>query len=551
MTRRYQRVLPGKAEGVTYTPACLADFVATQMLQAAPLPAGGVRVLDPAVGDGALLLSLVAHLAPRTSAPITVHGFDTDPAALARAAGHLAAAFPGVALHFTCGDFLEACQAPQPGFDLVIANPPYVRTQIMGAAAARKLVTAFGLGGRIDRYHAFLIGIAQVLRPGGIAGIIVSNRFMTTQGGARLRATLRKLLPLAHIWDLGDTRLFDASVLPAVILAAGQGGPTPRFTSIYETAAAAAATAADPIAALGGTGTVAVADGRRFHVQHGWLDTSGPEDDLWRVATPSSQAWLAAVAARRWATFSRIGTISVGVKTCADSVFIRSDWAALPEAEQPELLRPLITHHSAGRFRAVPAQPARMILYPHESVGGQRRAVDLTGYPKSLAYLEAHRAALEGRTYVTASGRRWYELWVPQDPAAWRLPKLVFRDIAERPHVWLDRDGGVVNGDCYWLTAEQPGEEALLWLAAGIANSRFIEAFYDARFNNKLYTGRRRFMTQYIAQFPLPDPATPLAQAIIAKAQARYACTDAIEAEGLEVELDAMVWSVFGVEPPR
>jgi adenine-specific DNA-methyltransferase len=550
LNRRYQHALPGKAEGVAYTPPGLADFVAAQVAGAAPLPKGPLRVLDPAVGDGALLISLLTRLAGQASAPIAVYGFDTDPAALERARRRLGAAFPGADLHLTLGDFLDFCQTPTPGFDLIIANPPYVRTQIMGADAAQKLGAAFGLWGRIDRYHAFLIGIAQVLRPGGAAGIIVSNRFMTTKGGGRLRAALRTRLALEHVWDLGDTRLFDAAVLPAVILAAGKGARAPRFTTIYETSAPATVQAPDPVAALAMAGPVVVADGRRFHVQHGRLDTSGPDDDLWRIATAATDTWLGAVAAQTWATFGQIGTIRVGVKTCADRVFIRGDWAAMPDSERPELLRPLATHHSAGRFRAGRPVRDRMILYPHESVGGRRRVVELADYPNSRAYLETHRATLEGRTYVAAGGRRWYEIWVPQDPAAWSAPKLVFRDIAERPSFWIDLDGGVVNGDCYWLTADRPDDAALLWLAAGVANSTFIEAFYDVRFNNKLYAGRRRFMTQYVALFPLPDPATALAQDIAAAAKAIYACAGTAEAAALEARLDGIVWRAFGLERP-
>ena len=77
-------------------------------------------------------------------------------------------------------------------------------------------------------------------------------------------------------------------------------------------------------------------------------------------------------------------------------------------------------------------------------------------------------------------------------------PKLVFRDISEQPTFWLDFEGSVVNGDCYWLTPESQGSDDRLWLAAAVANSTFIESFYDHRFNNKLYAGRRRFITQYV-----------------------------------------------------
>ncbi len=340
--------------------------------------------------------------------------------------GVWAPAFPTVTLHFTLGDFLETCLSPDaPRFDLVIATRLTSGPRSWGRTPRRNLAARSGLGGRIDRYHAFLIGIARALRPGGVAGVITSNRFMTTRGGGRLRAALQTLLAIDHVWDLGDTKLFDAAVLPAIILARGRSAEAteaPRFTSIYETTAPAMAQAPDVLAALPLAGPVQMADGRRFHVQHGRLDTSGPPGDLWRIATTATDAWHATVAAHTWGIFGRIGKIRVGVKTCADSVFIRSDWDTMPDSTRPELLRPLTTHHSAARFRATPLPRPYAILYPHESIDGQRRAADLTYSPKSRAYLESHRAALEGRAYVAASRRRWYELWVPQDPAAWAAP---------------------------------------------------------------------------------------------------------------------------------
>jgi tRNA1(Val) A37 N6-methylase TrmN6 len=563
--KRYQTVTQEKADGATYTPPLLADFVASQIINSAILPTEEIRVLDPAVGDGELLISLLKQLTSRTKASISVHGFDTDVKALALARQRLARFFPKVDVNLEHGNFLnfvldmpsanrtpslfDPPSLPQ-HFDLIIANPPYVRTQIMGSEQAQALGEAFGLNGRVDLYHAFLIGMAQVLQHGGTAGIIVSNRFMTTKGGASLRSAMRTRFELRHIWDLGDTKLFEAAVLPAVILAgrnSGGNSPLPRFTSIYETDQHATDIVAHPIAALDVSGMVALEDGRRFNVQHGTLDASGAAYDLWRIATDASDTWLAKVLKHTWKTFGAIGKIRVGVKTCADKTFIKSDWRGLPESDRPELLRPLTTHHGAGRFRASKPKKEQEILYPHECVAGQRRPVDLTNYPRSLAYLEAHRATLEARSYVIEAGRKWYELWVPQDPAAWDRPKLVFRDISERPTFWLDLEGTIVNGDCYWMTPERPTDEDILWLAAAVANSTFIEAFYDHRFNNKLYAGRRRFITQYVELFPLPDPNTELAQKIIQLARKIYEPAGSEAGTLLEAELEPMIWTAFGL----
>lgn len=568
--QRYSQVHQQKSAGATYTPPPFAEFVAHQMVRIASLPSRGpIRILDPAVGDGALLDALIKCLPIAARKRVEVLGYDTDPGAIEVASQRLRRDFPGLIIHLEEKDFLGhvldlqgssdlfsagEVQAP---FDLVIANPPYVRTQVMGARQAQQLAQSFGLTGRVDLYYPFLLGISKVLAEDGVAGVITSNRFMTTKSGQTVRRELLSRFKLVHAWDLGDTKLFDAAVLPSVLLARGIAEPREAqsdrigFSSIYETRDRAQTSASDALAALSADDdtVVAIPDGRHFRVRHGELDNDRNADGIWRIATRTSDQWLATVEAHTWAAFRRIGKIRVGVKSTADKVFIRSDWDSLPDG-RPELLRPLITRHCARRFKAeVPSKASKIkeILYPHEVIGGARAAVDLGLYPKAARYLEQHRGVLEARNYVIAAGRRWYELWVPQDPAAWSSPKLVFPDISEKPVFWMDTGGGVVNGECYWLQCEKEGEEDLLWLALAVANSTFIEAFYDHRFNNKLYAGRRRFITQYVEQFPLPDPATKEARAIVELAQAIHAALPSAEADRLACELDAYVWRAFGL----
>ena len=145
------------------------------------------------------------------------------------------------------------------------------------------------------------------------------------------------------------------------------------------------------------------------------------------------------------------------------------------------------------------------------------------------------------------AGRKWYELWVPQEPRLWPRSKLVFRDIAETPTFWIDRTGGVVNGDCYWMVPEDAKNEEILWLAVAVTNSTFVEAFYDHCFNNKLYAGRRRFMSQYVEQFPLPDPSTKAGAELVDLAKRRYDAEDASTQARLEIEIDKGVWAAFGL----
>jgi adenine-specific DNA-methyltransferase len=571
---RYSKVAQQKSSGATYTPVNFAAFVADQMILVATLPKNGkIRILDPACGDGALLDALIRRMPVAVRKRIEAIGYDTDPAAIHIAAQRLRQVFPDLNLHLEQKDFLEhvldlqgngdvlSAGDVQPPFHLVIANPPYVRTQIMGAKQAHQLAKNFGLTGRVDLYYPFLLGISQVLAENGTAGVITSNRFMSTKSGQSVRRAMLTRFQIHHAWDLGDTKLFDAAVLPSVLLARGvRDIQHPHidgiaYSSIYETEDIADAESNDVLSALGANNdtVIAIADGRRFRVRHGTLDNGGDPEGVWRVATHATDQWLATVQANMWDTFRRIGKIRVGVKSTADKVFVRSDWDQLPGG-RPELLRPLITRKCARRFKAaVPAKAAHIkeILYPHESTENGRAAVDLGLYPKAARYLETHRDTLQARTYLIAAGRQWYELWVPQDPAAWSLPKLVFPDISEKPIFWIDTDGGIVNGECYWLQCENAHEQDLLWLALAVANSTFIEAFYDHRFNNKLYAGRRRFITQYVELFPLPDPTCDDAKAIVTLAKEIHARTPSPAADQLAADLNARIWRIFGLDAEK
>lgn len=499
---------PRKVHGIHYTPAELARFVARRAL--AGLGRRPLAILDPACGDGELLLAAALEaVAAGLPAPRLV-GIDRDPAAVAVAAERLRTA-PAATVAVRCGDFLDAEPLPAT-YDVVLSNPPYVRTQVLGAARAQALGRRYGLNGRVDLYHAFATAMTPRLVEGGVLGLLCSNRFLTTQGGRSLRSLLLRDYDIAELWDLGDTKLFAASVLPALVVARRAHEPAGRpgaFVRVYEDAPRTGEPrpADSLLDALdgGAEGAVAVG-GRVFAIERGELVDPAP-DRPWRVTSSRGSRWLATVERRSAGRFGDVGRIRVGVKTTADSVFIRPRWDDLPEEARPEgaLLHPLLTHRVAARWRASDDPGgARSVLYPHELRDGRRGAVDLARFPRAAAYLEPHRTRLEGRDYLRAAGRAWYEIWVPHQPGAWAAPKLVWPDISDRPRFFLDGSGAIVNGDCYWLSCGDRSEDEVA-LALAVANSSFALRHYDLCCGNRLYSGRRRFVTQYLEALPMPE----------------------------------------------
>src|SRR5947209_2158867 len=73
-----------KANGVHYTPPELAAFLA-EVIAAALHGTGPFRVLDPACGDGGLLVAIANVIPKSVRHRMTVEGYEMDPAELAKA----------------------------------------------------------------------------------------------------------------------------------------------------------------------------------------------------------------------------------------------------------------------------------------------------------------------------------------------------------------------------------------------------------------------------------------------------------------------------------
>lgn len=147
-------------------------------------------------------------------------------------------------------------------------------------------------------------------------------------------------------------------------------------------------------------------------------------------------------------------------------------------------------------------------------------------------------------------GRAWYEIWVPQQPAAWGAPKLVWPDISEMPRFFLDDSGSIVNGDCYWLSCADCSEEEVA-LALAVTNSTFAVQHYDMCCGNRLYAGRRRFITQYLQELPMPE-ASPAAlrdvAGMVRRLRQHSAEADREAVAAVESSLDAAVFELFGLK---
>jgi len=551
-----------KNTGATFTPTALADFLSDKILQHIDIVPDKCTILDPACGDGALLTSIAKKI--NNSFEFELQGYETN-------IDYLINANNSISLYLTDNqykihhlDFLESAMPRTNDLfstcfnhefaNVIIANPPYVRTQILGAEKSQQIAKIYNLRGKIDLYYPFLIGMTNALKKGGIIGVITSNRYLTTKSGAEIRKFLLENYDIIEVIDLGDSKLFNAAVLPAILIAKKKiskrqlATPT-HFAKIYEEFAPEKIGFTQKLNTVYDilnkkkSGIYAVDDSRIFNYSIGLLKHSHIKTDIWQMTNNDENKWIEQIQKNTAFYIGDKFKVRVGIKSCADNVFLNENWNKEPISPEDSLLKPLISRENIERWTCSTGERSK-VLYPHYSENGKRAVYDLSQFPQAEQYLNKHKTQLESRNYVIQAGRKWYEMWVPQNPELWKFPKLVFPDISVEALFSYDESGAIVNGNCYWIVAQSNREKELLFLIQGIANSSLMAQYHDLCFNNKLYSGRRRYLTQYIEKYPVPNPENNFSKQIVEIVIQLNGKKTSIEK--LEEKLNECVFNAFG-----
>ncbi len=282
---RYINQSKEKTNGVVYTPRELGDYVVRHMLQYHAIGNEDIKILDPAIGSGELIEAFLDTL-DIEKINLTVCGYETDDKVAAETLTKLQSKYPNTTFKIYNRDFIQAyLDSDTEQYDYIIANPPYIRTQILGAEKAQLLAKQFGLAGRIDIYYAFIMIAVKVLKEKGVAGFITSNKFLTIKSGKSIRVFLRNFARIYEITDFGDTKLFDAAVLPCTMIfrKGSCHDINTKFTSIYEAEQGESNQFSSLFEGISFNGVITVGDNKHYLIKHGIL-TIDEGNEIWRLA---------------------------------------------------------------------------------------------------------------------------------------------------------------------------------------------------------------------------------------------------------------------------
>jgi adenine-specific DNA-methyltransferase len=548
-----------KLGGMHYTPGSLVDYIVKRTLRPlldTPDSLLQIRIIDPACGSGLFLLKAYEVLADcwqktfgsfgRKDAKYilenSLSGIDIDEQAVLETKKNLLQKASlsehdcvDINRNIVVGDalFLRPSSTLIPpseqnfkalltnefftkrSFDCVIGNPPYVRIQNTPQEKRQYYALSYTTAaGRFDIAALFLELSEYLLSEKGRLGFIVSNKILSTAGAKRIRFFLLKHFSIEEIVDLGDTKLFDAAVLPMILIASrlNKNSSCIAYSSITElhNEAANKSPTTDLLQLLEKTEipfetNVSFAN-RAFQVQRFYANPPSRQTNVWTFHNERQSRLLAKIRHNSACTIGDLSMkISVGLKTTADNVFIKpmTQEFVQQKALEKDLVFPVIESHNIERW-TYSWNPQRdlFVLYPHVEKNGKVIPVELDAYPRIKEYLESNRTQLEARTYLSESNRRWYEIWVHQSPSDFRKKKIITPDLSSYNRFAFDDRGYYINGTCFYLILTDESDISY-YSILGLLNSKVIEYFHKTTSGNSLYAKRFRYWSSYIQEYPV------------------------------------------------
>lgn len=426
------------------------------------------------------------------------------------------------------------------GFDIVIANPPYVRQEKITTSKER-LKAAFGdfFDGTADIYtYFYALALKHLLTPLGCCCYIAPNKFFRAAYGKNLRSLLTShLARVRSLIDFGDTQLFDgATTYPAIVLA--QRAMTPPQSSIW-------------CCEIRDT---ALLPQLWHHVQHRGhaVPVRQLATDGWQLDDPT----VAALLRKLQQNSTPLGVLPgvqmyYGIKTGCNEAFV-IDGATRQRLldEDPnsaDVIFPWLRGRDLKRWQTKPS--GKFVIFT-------RRGIDIKKYPAVKCHLEQFKSKLEPRPREwkpaypgekwagrKAGSYKWYEI---QDNIAYHKeflkPKIMWPEISAEFRITYDTSNLFCNNKAYIL----PTEDLFL---LGILSSKTME-FFAAHTVDKIKGDSYCLYAHYVEKFPIPqadDAARQLLRNEVAAIIARVQADPADDITAQERKIDELVYDLYGL----
>ena len=438
------------------------------------------------------------------------------------------------------------------GFDVVIANPPYVRHEAIKnlKPALKSLYECFT--GTADLLVYFYERGVKLLAPGGSISFITSNKFYRAAYGQKIRSFLTRELTLDRLIDFGDAPVFEA-VAYASILTGVRALPRSDSTAVCYTWEKGMPL--DRIAQI--------IDERGQSIRQAELKPNG-----WQLEAPATLRLLEKLLGAGTPLAEYVdGPIYSGIKTGLNEAFVvdrgTRDRLIREHKSSAEILKPFLRGRDVKRWSVqfddhyliriessenerhpwsgkseIEAEKSFASTYP----AIYRRFQSLRDIKLDKPDARGCRNMFEQLQRRDDQGKYYWELRSCVYWNEFEKPKILYPDIYEHQSFTWDVDKYFTANTCYFIRTDER------WLT-GLLNSATVEWFYGM-LSNRVRGGYLRAFSDYMRQIPIPR-ASPEVQeqleTLVNRALAAKAKDPSADTGPIEREIDLLVYELYGL----
>ena len=136
------------------------------------------------------------------------------------------------------------------GFDIIIANPPYIKEGRMSKTFFEPYKDSPYYKGKMDIWYLFACNGLDLLNPNGVLCFIATNNWVTSFGASKLRDKVIKETRICNIVDFGAVMMFESASIQTMIMMFQKDKITDDYTFDYRKLTAYKATEKEAIAIL-------------------------------------------------------------------------------------------------------------------------------------------------------------------------------------------------------------------------------------------------------------------------------------------------------------
>jgi type I restriction-modification system DNA methylase subunit len=367
------------------------------------------------------------------------------------------------------------------GFDIVLANPPYVRQELLGDYKKDlKPVYPEVYTGTADLYVYFYGRAQQLLKKGGTACFISSNKWLRAGYGENLRRHLLDKQAFKRVVDFGELPVFDtAATFPAIFL--WQKNDRKNIPTHYA--------AVKDLQACYDEGILPHVEAIGESLPAKQFGLEKPRLVSRKAAKLREQMGANSVPLGEYVD----GKMYRGIITGLNEAFVidRTTRAALIEKDlkSEEIIKPLLKGDDVRHYETHYREQYLIWTYID---------IPIETYPAVFEHLKKHEKKAKKRW---DKGKQWWELRACAYYDAFEKPKIIYPDIGKSPRFYLDKSGFFSNNSSYFIALED-------WYLLSVLNSEYAFEYMKSTssvLGSEDAGGRLRFFGQFLETLPIPN----------------------------------------------